>query len=196
MSSTPTHYESGEEIPPGIRAILDMLTKKIDEQAETNRALNDRLNTLSTPQNTPDPQMGSGDMTASESARQAASAAQTSRALPPGVRLDFSGIQVTQGTDQSPGTSFQLGGTASEVAPEVTIDPSGLPPPPPGGAPSGSFPTNAGPRPSATYRMFTPQRFGRMNQTRHSPVGATAVTPTRTGPRLFHRGEPIMTELD
>ena len=92
MSSTPTHYESGEEILPGIRAILYMLTKKIDEQAETNRALNDRLNTLSTPQNTLDPQMGSGDMTASESARQAASAAQTSRALPPGVRLDFSGI--------------------------------------------------------------------------------------------------------
>ena len=110
MSSTPTHYESGEEIPPGIRAILDMLTKKIDEQAETNRALNDRWNTLSTPQNTPDPQVGSGDMTTSESARQVASVAQTSWALPPGVRLDFSGIQVAQGTDQSPGTSFQLWG--------------------------------------------------------------------------------------
>ena len=85
--------------PRGIRAILDMLSQKIDAQAETNRAFNGRLNTHSTPRNTLDPQAGSGDTTASESARQAASATQTSQALPPRVRLDFSGIQVTQGTD-------------------------------------------------------------------------------------------------
>ena len=99
--------------------------QKIDEQAETNRALSDRLNTLSTPQNTPDPQAGSGDITDSESARQAASVAQTSRALPPGVRLDFSGIQVAQGTDQSPGTSFQLGGLLAKSRQKSRSTPPG-----------------------------------------------------------------------
>ena len=99
MSSTPTHYESGEEIPPGIRVILDMLNKKIESQEETNRSLNARLDSLLTPQNTLGQQPGSGEVTALESARNAASAAHTSRALPPGVRMDFTGIQVSQGMD-------------------------------------------------------------------------------------------------
>ena len=83
MSSTPTHYESGEEIPPGIRAILDMLNKKIESQEETNRSLKARLDSFLTPQNTPGQQAGSGEVTALESARNAASAAQASRILFP-----------------------------------------------------------------------------------------------------------------
>ena len=75
MYSTPTHYESGEEIPSGIRAILDMLNKKLESQEETNRALNARLDSLTTPLNTPDLRYGSGKMTASELARNATSAA-------------------------------------------------------------------------------------------------------------------------
>ena len=102
MFSTPTHYESGEEIPPEIRAILDMLNKKIESQEKTNRSLNARLDSLLTPQNTPGQQPGPGEVTALESARNAASAAQTSWILPPGVRLDFTGIQVSQGMDLPP----------------------------------------------------------------------------------------------
>ena len=104
-----------------------MLNKKIESQEETNRSLNARLDSLLTPQNTPGQQPGPGQVTALESARNAASAAQTSRVLPPGVRLDFTGIQVSQGMDQPPGLSSQLGGGTEEVATEVTIDPIGLP---------------------------------------------------------------------
>ena len=75
MSSTPTHYESGEEIPPEIRVILDMLNKKIESQEETNRSLKARLDSFLTPQNTPDQNAGSGEMTASKSACNTATAA-------------------------------------------------------------------------------------------------------------------------
>ena len=64
MSSTPTHYESGEEIPPGIRAILDMLNKKIESREETNWSLNAQLDSLLTPQNTPGQQSGPDEVTA------------------------------------------------------------------------------------------------------------------------------------